>query len=92
MPTGKVKWFSLSKGFGFIVPNDGSADVFLHPTKIQETNLPTLEAGTALQYSLARKGAKAFAEGLSILSKPKPEQASSDFETEFEKEWGLRRR
>ena len=49
MPTGKVKWFSVSKGFGFIMPDDGSADIFLHLTKVEEANLPTLESGPALQ-------------------------------------------
>lgn len=48
MPTGKVKWFNEANGFGFIKPDDGSADVFLHLTKVQEANLPTLESGTAL--------------------------------------------
>lgn len=99
MPTGKVKWFSASKGFGFITPDDGGADVFLHLTKVQEANLPTLESGTALQYSIGSRNGKIFAEGLSIVSKPKAlrrepgsDDLSSNFETEFEKKWGLRRR
>lgn len=99
MPTGKVKWFSAAKGFGFITPDDGTADVFLHLSKVEEANLPTLESGTALQYSIGSRNGKVFAEGLSIVSKPKaprrepgPDNSSSDFETEFEKEWGLRRR
>lgn len=99
MPTGKVKWFSAAKGFGFITPDDGGADVFLHLSKVEEANLPTLESGTALQYSIGSRNGKVFAEGLSIVSKPKalprkpaPDNSSSDFETEFEKEWGLRRR
>ncbi len=71
MPTGKVKWFSAAKGFGFITPDDGTADVFLHLTKVQEANLPTLESGTALQYSIGARNGKVFAEGLSIVSKPK---------------------
>jgi CspA family cold shock protein len=99
MATGKVKWFSAAKGFGFITPDDGTADVFLHLSKVQEANLPTLESGTALQYSIGSRNGKVFAEGLSILSKPKtprwepaPDNSDSNFETEFENEWGLRRR
>ncbi|MGM4915452.1 cold-shock protein [Rhizobium sp. 768_B6_N1_8] len=99
MPTGKVKWFSVSKGFGFIMPDDGSADIFLHLSKVEEANLPTLESGTALQYSIGSRNGKVFAEGLSIVPRPKalrrepgPDNTGSDFETEFEKEWGLRRR
>lgn len=99
MPTGKVKWFSAAKGFGFITPDDGGADVFLHLTKVQEANLPTLESGTALEYSIGSRNGKVFAERLSIVSKPKaplrepgPDISDSNFETEFEREWGLRRR
>jgi CspA family cold shock protein len=100
MPTGKVKWFSAAKGFGFITPDDGSADVFVHLSMVEEANLPTLESGTAFQYSIGSGNGRVFAEGLSIASKPKktirrqdgPDDLSSNFETEFEKEWGLRRR
>lgn len=98
MPTGKVKWFSVSKGYGFITPDDGGSELFLHLKKVQEANLPTLEAGTALQYSIGSRNGKHFAEGLSALPKPlikfpkpEPDTDISDFETDFEKEWGLRR-
>lgn len=99
MPTGKVKWFSAAKGFGFIAPDDGTADVFLHLSKVEEANLPTLESGTALRYSIGSRNGKVFAEGLSIFSKPKAfrreaalDNSNQDFESEFEKEWSLRRR
>jgi CspA family cold shock protein len=99
MPTGKVKWFSVSNGFGFITPDDGGADVFLHLSKVEDAKLPTLETGTALQYSIGSRNGKVFAEGLSIVSRPKalrrepgPDNSASNFETEFEKQWGLRRR
>ena len=40
MPQGTVKWFNAEKGFGFIAPEDGSADVFVHYTEIQGFGLP----------------------------------------------------
>lgn len=99
MPTGKVKWFSVIKGFGFITPDDGGADVFLHLSKVEDAKLPTLESGTALQYSIGSRNGKLFAEGLSIVPRPKalqrepgPDNSGSNFEIDFEKEWGLRRR
>ncbi len=99
MPTGKVKWFIAAKRFGFITPDDGTADVFLHLSKVEEANLPTLESGTALQYSIGSRNGKIFAEGLSIVPTTTArrreaalDNSNQDFESEFEKEWGLRRR
>ena len=42
MPQGTVKWFNAEKGFGFIAPEDGSADVFVHYTEIQGSGFRTL--------------------------------------------------
>lgn len=57
MATGVVKWFNESKGFGFIVPDDGSADVFVHHTAIQAKGFRKLEEGQAVNY-IAEKGPK----------------------------------
>jgi CspA family cold shock protein len=59
--TGKVKWFNEKKGFGFIVPDDGSADVFVHHSKIASEGFRTLQEGQAVEYTLGegKKGPEA---------------------------------
>jgi CspA family cold shock protein len=52
--TGTVKWFNATKGFGFIQPEDGSKDVFVHITAVQSSNLPTLTEGQKVQFELIR--------------------------------------
>jgi CspA family cold shock protein len=58
---GKVKWFNDQKGFGFITPEDGSADLFVHHTAIQMQGFKTLAENQAVEYDVARsdKGPKA---------------------------------
>ena len=55
MQTGKVKWFSNDKGYGFITPVDGSADVFVHFSAIdaQEGQYRTLQEGQSVQFEVA---------------------------------------
>jgi len=52
MVTGKVKWFNESKGFGFISPEDGSADVFVHFSAIQSDGFRTLAEGQAVSFKV----------------------------------------
>ncbi|MDX2476635.1 MAG: cold-shock protein [Arenicellales bacterium] len=52
MATGTVKWFNNSKGFGFITPDDGSADVFVHFSAIASDGFRTLEEGQAVSYDV----------------------------------------
>ncbi|MBK9698131.1 MAG: cold-shock protein [Propionibacteriaceae bacterium] len=50
MATGIVKWFNADKGFGFIAPDDGSADVFAHFTAIATSGYRTLEENQRVEY------------------------------------------
>lgn len=50
MATGTVKWFNESKGFGFIAPSDGSADVFVHFSAIQGDGFKTLAEGQTVSF------------------------------------------
>jgi CspA family cold shock protein len=57
MMKGQVKWFNESKGFGFITPSDGSKDVFVHFSAIQDSGFKTLAEGQQVQFSI-ENGAK----------------------------------
>ncbi|MDH5324143.1 MAG: cold-shock protein [Gammaproteobacteria bacterium] len=52
MATGTVKWFNEAKGFGFIAPSDGGADVFLHFSAIEGTGFKTVTEGQAVTYEV----------------------------------------
>ncbi len=52
MATGTVKWFNGRKGYGFIVPDEGDADVFVHITAVQEAGLEGLEEGQKVEFEL----------------------------------------
>ena len=65
MPTGTVKWFNSTKGFGFIQPDDGSKDVFVHISAVQKAGLGTLAEGQKVQFDLSRgKDGKTSADNL----------------------------
>ena len=50
--TGLVKWFNAEKGFGFISPADGSKDVFVHFSAIQDQGFKTLEEGQSVEFTI----------------------------------------
>jgi CspA family cold shock protein len=54
MPSGTVKWFNKTKGYGFIQPDDGSKDVFVHISAVDRAGLETLAEGQKVQFELSR--------------------------------------
>lgn len=67
MPTGKVKWFNRTKGYGFIAPDDGSKDVFVHITAVVKAGLPTLKENQAVSFELVTYKDRTSAEELKLL-------------------------
>ncbi|MBF0094109.1 MAG: cold-shock protein [Alphaproteobacteria bacterium] len=50
MPTGTVKWFNSTKGYGFIQPDDGSADVFVHISAVERAGMGNLNEGQKISF------------------------------------------
>jgi CspA family cold shock protein len=67
MSTGTVKWFNTTKGFGFIQPEDGGADVFVHISAVQRAGLPGLNEGQRVSYELQKERGKTAAVNLKAL-------------------------
>jgi CspA family cold shock protein len=65
MASGTVKWFNATKGYGFIQPDDGSKDVFVHISAVERANLGTLKEGQKVRYEIqAGQQGKLSAENL----------------------------
>jgi CspA family cold shock protein len=54
MASGTVKWFNAQKGYGFIQPDDGSKDVFVHISAVEQAGLGNLQEGQKLSFELER--------------------------------------
>jgi len=68
MPTGTVKWFNGQKGFGFIQPNDGAQDVFVHISAVERAGLSGLAEGQKVNFEIKNDlmRGKVSAENLSL--------------------------
>ena len=64
MSTGTVKWFNTTKGYGFIMPQDGGKDVFVHITAVQAAGLRSLDEGQKVSFEVAMERGKATATNL----------------------------
>ena len=63
MPTGTVKWFNATKGYGFIQPQGGGKDVFVHISAVERAGLSNLNEGQALEYEEVSNRGKTSAGG-----------------------------
>ena len=66
MATGKVKWFDAKKGFGFITPDEGGKDAFLHVSALQAGNISSVTDGQAVEYELTEQRGKMAASNITI--------------------------
>ncbi|HVK26601.1 MAG TPA: cold-shock protein [Actinokineospora sp.] len=67
MAQGTVKWFNSEKGFGFIAPDDGSSDVFVHYSEIQSGGFRTLEENQKVRYEVGQGAKGPQATGVTVI-------------------------
>lgn len=65
--TGTVKWFNTTKGYGFIKPDAGGNDVFVHITALQKANIATLDENQKVEFELATNKGKTAAVNLKLV-------------------------
>jgi len=68
MATGVVKWFNQTKGYGFIKPDDGGSDVFVHISSLESAGIRNLNEGQRVSYELATQKGKTSAANLKLLN------------------------
>ena len=68
MSTGKVKWFNAQRGFGFIQPDGGSKEVFVHISAVERAGIGLLSEGQAISFEVERDRGKESAGNLKLIS------------------------
>jgi CspA family cold shock protein len=66
MTTGTVKWFNATKGFGFIQPDDGGKDVFVHISAVEKAGIGSLNEGQKVQFEVVSERGKLAAANLAL--------------------------
>lgn len=68
MASGEVKWYNQAKRFGFIKPDEGEGDVFVHISALEAAGLHTLDEGQRIEYELAENNGKTSAVNLKLIA------------------------
>ena len=66
METGKIKWFNATKGYGFIQPDSGSKDVFVHISEVEKAGLRTLEENQEISFEIQENRGREAATNLKV--------------------------
>ncbi len=66
MPTGTVKFFNATKGFGFIAPDDGAKDVFVHVSALERAGIPSLQEGDKVSFEVVMDRGKPAASNIQM--------------------------
>ncbi len=67
MATGTVKWFNTNKGYGFIAPDDGGKDVFVHITALEQSGIRQLDDGQKISYEVSENRGKEAAANIQLI-------------------------
>ena len=78
MPTGIVKWFNGRKGYGFIEPEDGGNDVFVHVTALKDSGIKFLNEGDKVSYELTENRGRMAAGNLTLDGESSSESTDTD--------------
>jgi cold-shock DNA-binding protein family len=84
MSSGIVKWFNKTKGYGFILPDDGGEDVFVHVTVLEKTGTRYLEEGQPLHFETEIKNGRLRAISIELIDGPFVDQDGDDQASDLE--------
>jgi CspA family cold shock protein len=83
MFSGTVKWFNMKRGYGFIIPDEGGQDVFVHISALHKAGLRHLEENRRIRYVLAHSNGKIVAENLVLIEDETPPNDGTEADREM---------
>ncbi len=78
MPIGTVKWFNPTRGYGFIVPDDGGQDVYVNISAVEHAGMETLNEGQKISYEIVTERGRTSAGNLKVVGSDEPEESDKE--------------